>query len=318
MRPSIVNLATAVVAAMVAWWPMAHTAGTTDPHPLSGKIWDVRQRHFISAAELLGKLAATDFVLLGEVHDNSEHHARQAFVLNSLIQAGRRPALVMEQFDRENQPAIDAASTAGADAEGVAVAGHMDRKGWQWASYEPLVRIAIGARLPIVAANLSRSAARDVAAQGFDRLEVAPAALAIPDVWTNARQDALVATIVEGHCGQLRAQDAGPITRAQRARDAVMADILLRHRQEGAVLIAGAGHARRDLAVPLYLRARAPDAGVVSIALTEVEPGIDAAAAYETASATGPGDTVFDYLWFSPRAERDDPCVDLKMPRPPR
>jgi uncharacterized iron-regulated protein len=318
MRLSIVSLASAVAIAMVAWWPLGHAAGTTDAHPLTGKIWDARQGHFISAAELLGKLAATDFVLLGEVHDNPEHHSRQAFVLQSLIQAGRRPALVMEQLDRENQPAIDAALTAGADAEDVAAAGRMDRKGWQWANYQPLMHIAIGARLPIVAANLSRSAARDVAEHGFDRLDVPPAALAIPDVWTNAREDALVATIVEGHCGQLRAQDAGPIARAQRARDAVMADILLRHRNEGAVVVAGAGHARRDLAVPLYLRARAPGAGIVSIAFTEVEAGIEAAAAYETASATGPGDTVFDYLWFSPRAERDDPCADLKMPRPPR
>lgn len=293
---------------------MTHGATTPDSHSLSGKIWDVRQHRFITASALLHKLATTDFVLLGEVHDNPEHHARQAAVLASLVQAGRKPALAMEQFDRENQAAIDAALAAGADAEAIAVAGRMDRKGWRWAGYEPLVRIAVSSKLPIVAANLSRRAARDVAAQGFDRLDVSPAALALLAVWTAEREGVLVATIVEGHCGQLRSEDAGPMTRAQRARDAVMADSLLRYRTDGAVLIAGAGHVRRDLAVPLYLRARAQSASVVAVEFTEVQAGVDAVAAYETAAVAGSADPVFDYLWFTPRAEREDPCAAFALP----
>ena len=288
---------------------------STAVHPLIGKIWDVRQRRFVTESELMSRLTATDFVLLGEVHDNPEHHAHQAAVLSSLVRAGRRPALVMEQFDRENQPAIDAALAAGANAEGVAAAGRLDREGWQWERYEPLVRIAVSAKLPVVAANLSRRAARDVAAQGFDRLEVASATLALTDVWSSAREDVLVQSIVESHCGQLRPQDAGPMTRAQRARDAVMADAILRYRTGGAVLIAGAGHVRHDLAVPLYLRARARDATVLSVALTEVQSGADEVSAYETTSAAGSADPVFDYLWFSARAERQDPCAGFTLPK---
>ena len=283
-------------------------------HPLDGKVWDVRNRRFIAPDEFLGKLAAVDFVLLGEVHDNPEHHARQAAVLSSLVQAGRRPALVMEQFDRENQPAIDAALVAGAHADGVARAGRLDRKGWQWEGYEPLVRIAVSEKLPIVAANLSRRAARDVATRGFESMDMSPALLALPDVWTTAREDVLVATIVEGHCGQLRAQDAGPMTRAQRARDAVMADSLLRYPANGAVLIAGTGHVRRDVAVPLYLRARAPGASVSSVALTEVQAGADDVAGYETTTAVGIADPAFDYVWFTIPAKRDDPCAGFTLP----
>ncbi len=293
---------------------LAKAPATAATHPLDGKVWDVRQRRFVTATELLGKLAATDFVLLGEVHDNPEHHARQAAVLSSLVQAGRRPALVMEQFDRENQPAIDAALAAGATADGVALAGRLDRKGWQWESYEPLVRIALSEKLPIVAANLSRRAARDVATRGFESMDMSPAVLALPDVWTTAREDLLVATIVEGHCGQLRAQDAGPMTRAQRARDAVMADSVLRYRANGAVLIAGTGHVRRDIAVPLYLRARAPGKSVTSVALTEVQAGANDVVAYETAAAMGTTDPAFDFVWFSTPAKREDPCAGFTLP----
>ena len=283
-------------------------------HPLSGKIWDVREQRFILEPELLAKLALTEFVLLGEVHDNPEHHARQATVLSSLVRNGRRPALVMEQFDREYQSAIDAALAAGDTAQGIALAGRFDRKAWQWKDYEPLVRIAVSDRLPVVAANLSRSAARGVAAGGFDPLEPPPGVLALFAVWTTAREDALVRTIVDGHCGQLRPEDAGPMTRAQRARDAIMADAMLRHRATGAVLIAGAGHVRRDIATPLYLRARAPGASIASVALTEVQAGADVPAAYKTAAAEGATEPAFDYLWFSPRFERKDPCAGFTLP----
>jgi uncharacterized iron-regulated protein len=37
-------------------------------HPLAGKIWDVAQGAFVTEAELLGQLAASTFVLLGETH----------------------------------------------------------------------------------------------------------------------------------------------------------------------------------------------------------------------------------------------------------
>src|SRR5437762_6083180 len=137
MRFCVSRAAVALVWAMIATCTSGQAAVSATAHPLSGKVWDVRQHRFIATSELLGKLAAADFVLLGEVHDNPEHHARQASVLTSLLQAGRRPALVMEQFDRENQPAIDASQAAGADAETVATAGRLDHNGWRWESYEP-------------------------------------------------------------------------------------------------------------------------------------------------------------------------------------
>jgi len=294
-------------------------APTAPAHPLNGKIWDVRAGKLVTMADLTDRLTGIDFVLLGEVHDNPEHHRNQAVVLTALVANARRPALALDQFDREYQPAIDAVQATGADAETLAEAGRFDRKGWTWQYYEPLLRIAIGARLPIVAANLSRRAARDVAAQGLGSLAAPPDTMALSAVWTPAREAALVRAVVDAHCGQLPPDAATPLTLAQRARDATMADSLLAHRARGAVLIAGAGHVRRDLAVPLYLRARAPDARIVAIAMTEVIAGHDSPAGYETATAGGGVEPVFDYLWFAPPADRDDPCAGMNMPqRTPR
>ena len=66
-----------------------------------------------------------------------------------------RPAFAMEQFDREHQPALDAAGQAGIkDAEALADAGRLNRKGWRWPMYKGLIEHAAGQGWPIVAANL--------------------------------------------------------------------------------------------------------------------------------------------------------------------
>jgi uncharacterized iron-regulated protein len=49
-----------------------------------------------------------DFLLLGEVHDNSAGHALRLRWLQQLVQQ-RRVALVFEQFDLESQTALDQA-----------------------------------------------------------------------------------------------------------------------------------------------------------------------------------------------------------------
>jgi len=45
--------------------------------------------------------------VLGEIHDNAAQHAVRAQALEQLLQAGLRPALAFEQFDRERQSDID-------------------------------------------------------------------------------------------------------------------------------------------------------------------------------------------------------------------
>src|SRR5690348_2390749 len=67
-------------------------------HPLTGRIWDVSSTRFINRETLVNRLAGADFVLLGERHDNPDHHLLQAEVLRSLIAVGRRPAVGFEML----------------------------------------------------------------------------------------------------------------------------------------------------------------------------------------------------------------------------
>src|SRR6266480_2784062 len=67
-------------------------------HALIGTIWDVRAGVAITPETFVTRVAARRFVLLGEKHDNPDHHRLQAWVVGALIAAGRRPAVAFEMF----------------------------------------------------------------------------------------------------------------------------------------------------------------------------------------------------------------------------
>src|SRR5512133_3700789 len=73
-------------------------------HPLAGKIWDVRASRFVDEASLVSALAGARTVLLGEVHDNPDHHVLQARLLRALAGAGRTPKVAFEMLSVEQQP----------------------------------------------------------------------------------------------------------------------------------------------------------------------------------------------------------------------
>jgi uncharacterized iron-regulated protein len=78
-------------------------------HPLVGRIWDPRAARFVDEAALAAAVASADFVLLGETHDNPDHHLLQARLLAAIVAAGRRPALAFEMLTADQQAAVDAA-----------------------------------------------------------------------------------------------------------------------------------------------------------------------------------------------------------------
>ena len=163
--------------------------------------------------------------------------------------------------------------------------------------YEPIVRIAATNDLPLLAANFSRADARALMKSGTPAPDIAPA--------DSARRTALEQDIVEGHCG-IRPPPAmlSGMVEAQRARDALMAGVLELAQGSGAVLIAGAGHARLDRGVPSYLPPVLKQR-LLSVALVEVN-------ADGTLPLVDYRD-IYDLVWFTPRAAREDPCLNLKM-----
>ena len=267
--------------------------------PGDGPILDTRTGGSLSRGDVMRRAIASPFVILGEVHDNAAHHRLQAEILKAMLDAGRLPALAMEQFDLQHQPTLEAARARGErDPERLADAGRFDRKGWRWPDYRPLVELAALNGLALLAANLSRADARALMKSGLPAQGIAVAA--------QAQRNALEQDIIEGHCG-IRPPPAmlSGMVEAQRARDARMAETLRSAGGSGAVLVAGAGHARRDRGVPSYLPAAAREK-LLSIGFVEVARD----GALPTADYAG----IYDLVWYTPRATRDDPCKNLRLP----
>jgi uncharacterized iron-regulated protein len=255
-------------------------------HPLAGLVWSTRTGAFVAPQGALERAAQAHYVILGEVHDNPEHHRLQRVALGALARYGEPRALALEQFDAEHQRGIEAARARGADVEALADAGRFDRAGWNWPLYRPLIEFALEHGWPLVAANLSRAEAGAIVRD--------PSRSGLPPPDTELRQ-ALERDMVESHCGkQPEAKRLAGMVEAQRARDVRLARVLA---MAGAsVLITGNGHARRDRGVPLYL----PGADIVSIGIIEVEAHKRTPQEYAAGS--------FDYVWFTSRARRVDPC----------
>jgi uncharacterized iron-regulated protein len=273
-------------------------------HPLAGRLWDVATQNFIDEAELLRRAAPAEALLLGEIHDNAEHHRLQLKVLQARLAAGARPALLMEQFDTDQQAALDEARRSGRDLAPL-------MRGWDWPLYQPLVALADTARLSLQAANLPRTATRPIVREGYSTLPAGEVQrLALEQVWDEPRQKYMVGLIEASHCGMVTPQLRDGLVRAQRLRDATLADAALAKLDQGVVFILGRGHARRDVGVPLYLAARRPGTRVLSIGFVEVDAGKMAPAQYETERAGN--SAPYDIIWFTPRAERPDPCLAFR------
>lgn len=278
--------------------------------PLVGRVWLVPEARFVGEDAFFDRLARARFVLLGETHDDPLHHVLQARTLGALVARGRHPAVAFEMISVDRAAALAAATAEpGASAEDVRRAVDWDASGWpDFALYAPIFDTALAAGLPLVAADLGAETRNALRRGGVAALEPAQrAALGLDEPLPASQREAMAAEIVEAHCGY----DPGPflprMVDVQRARDAQLALALVRAGdRDGAVLIAGAGHVRRDRGVPSFLARELPGASVASVAFVEVEPSeVDAVAALRERW----GEPVpFDAVWFTPPVAREDPC----------
>ena len=249
------------------------------------------------------RLHGDAIVLLGEVHDNAGLHRLRLEALRRAFAAGWRPAIVLEQFDRERQADIDRARRERpTDAQHVIDAAGGD--GWDWRFYRPFVELALTYDVPLIAANLSNADTAKVVRSSttavFD--SAAAAALGLDRDFAADWQQAQEHEIDLGHCGALPASLWPRMARAQFARDAVMAQAIRAHEARGVVLLAGNGHTRRDLGVPRWLDRGSEPGRIVAIGFVEDSDDSTPAAA-------------FDAVVRAAAAERADPCAGFVAPR---
>ncbi|HKQ62821.1 MAG TPA: ChaN family lipoprotein, partial [Candidatus Polarisedimenticolaceae bacterium] len=174
-------------------------------HPLVGRIWDVKAGTFIGEDTLVARLVTSRFVLLGERHDNPDHHVLQAKLVRAMVEFGRRPAVGFEMLSTDDAPAVVRyLARSPKDAAGLGDAVNWSRSGWpEWRYYQPIAQAALDANVPIVATNLSKVATDAVRRNGLSGLGpslLSQLRLAEPPPDTRL---AMTRELRESHCGQV-------------------------------------------------------------------------------------------------------------------
>ena len=142
--------------------------------PARWHVLDDNGARAVSASELIGHIAQRDVVLLGEHHDDRDHHVWQLQTLAALHTA--RPDMVIgfESFPRRVQPVLDRWVAGELDAAQFLRDVEWDRIwGLPAELYLPLLHFARINRIPVVALNVEKSLTEAVAAKGFDAISPA-------------------------------------------------------------------------------------------------------------------------------------------------
>ncbi|MCQ4348143.1 ChaN family lipoprotein [Pseudomonas stutzeri] len=260
-------------------------------HPELGVIVDLRSGERLTPEQLVERLAPLERLLIGERHDNADHHALQLWLLQALERRRAPGSLLLEMLEPSQQAAVDAVRAQAARGHWPAdlPAALAWQQGWDWRQYGALLRHALIRTEPLLAANLERAELMWIYREGAELPEGAASAPAV--------REALLGQIRESHCGLLPESRLPAMLAVQQQRDRRMAERLLAA-PAPALLIAGAYHVRRDLGVPLHLADLRADGeeGVLLLA--------------EAGQAVAAGEA--DFVWYTPAPPAQDYCAELR------
>ena len=186
--------------------------------------------------------------------------------------------------------------------------------GWEYEKYYlPVFNSVIKGGFAIYPGSIGRKELMDMLRQGENNLppHIKSTMDSVP--LTKAQIETMRQEIESSHCGMINDKMVETMLLGQKVRDAAMSHNLTSNKSSltpTMVLIAGSGHVRKDRGVPHYLQQEAGNAKVTAIAWLEVVP--EAKNIDDYANFWGNGELPFDYVWFTPMADRPDPCAEMK------
>lgn len=259
------------------------------------QIIDLSSGQEISEQVLIDRLRSQDIVLLGELHDNAQHHALRAQLIRRI--ARDKLSVVAEHLPSPARVVREGALLADLQAAG------FDPQAWSWPLHAPLFDAIRSAGLPLVGGNLPKGFSKQLFSQGASALSAPLGQTYRNAPLSEAASQQLDQDLIDGHCGKLPERYIEPMRLVQRATDVSMAQALLD--RVPSLLVAGNGHVRKDYGVPQVLSATTPALRVTAVGFIEA----DGMREELLQSLKGR----YDIVWLSEPAERSDPCENFKI-----
>jgi uncharacterized iron-regulated protein len=227
------------------------------------EIVDTHRRRSVNLQDMIRQLEPATFILIGEQHDNAQHHQFQAQVIEGLVQAGRSVIVGMEMFDRTKQYPLNLWTLNRlTEAEFIEQSEWKTQWGFDFALYRPIFEVVYRYRLRLVGLNVPRSVVRQTARGGWQSVpEAERMGVPDPDLSVEEHRKLFYALLGGGHpTGQ---QQNDNFYAAQVVWDTAMADAALRYMERTVpsprlafVIIAGNGHVMYDVGISLRIRMR--------------------------------------------------------------
>jgi len=240
--------------------------------------------------ETLARMTLADVVLLGEVHDNPDHHMTQADLVATL----KPSALVFEMLTASQAQAVT--SLPRDDKAALEAALDWANSGWpDFALYHPIFTAAPTAEL--FGAAVPRPEARAAMELGLaDAFGTDADRFGLTKALSEAEQSQRERLQFEAHCEALPKDLLPAMVDIQRLRDARLAQVATEALEKTGgpvVVITGNGHARADWGVPRYLRRVSPRVAIFTLGQSEGGQMLPGA---------------FDAVIDAPVVDRPDPC----------
>ena len=242
------------------------------------------------ADEEMKRLRKADLVLIGETHDHPQHHLIQAEVIRAL-----KPKVVaFEMLDHRHQPVLDKLHELSPDTWDQAL--DWTKRGWpDFELYRPVFEASLDVGVKLLAVHPTPQTLHPLML-GRELPQELRHRLKLDTPLPEDQQQALRQLIHESHCGYANAVMVQAMIKAQRLKDAWMAERLMATAQP-AILIVGRGHTHQNRGIPWAIKtlSSASSPRVITLALSPHETS-----KFEHNSA--------QISLKIPSHRRDDPC----------
>jgi len=279
---------------------------------LIGKIWDVKNGKFIDRQQLVKNVTASHYILLGETHDNLQHHKDHALLIQQIAAAQPHTAIGMEMVNSDQVSAIDKAKITSSN-DLLAILENSNNN-WDYRKYYSSVLDSIfNAKLSINAVDLDKPELMNILRGGFAHAPKQIQQLIQKNPLTDQERESLKQEIEATHCGMATENMTKAMMLGQQVRDANIALNLFKISSDGVpavVLISGSGHIRLDRGVPMYLHSLDTANSSISVAWLEVNKEFPSPRDY--AAQWSQSQLPFDFVVFTQQTERTDPCEEMK------
>lgn len=270
-------------------WAMDWQSSFLVDHPLVGQIYDASGQQ-ISKEQLFEQLNQQEMVLIGEKHDNPDHHSIEQELLANLV--NQETSVVFEMLDEDLAETL-ANTPKDISLEELHKALDWQKRGWNWADYGPLFVQVIHQGAELKAGNIGHGTMMTVYKSDIEELIEDQRFTSIGSVQEQLNKP-LTELVFASHCEKVGRDKLQPMVNIQLARDAAMANALSQSTTAKKILICGGVHANKEIGVPQHLNKKSS-----TLLIREVQ---------EQVLTIDEPLTGADFIWFTPQFSDEDYC----------